>query len=119
MTSPALSESIADHFQNRRFREAFTEGVEALREGEDELSRGEMMRSRRWIGLAAVALGRVQVAIPHLQLAQEWDPLDYEVGMALGKLLFDDSRFDEGWEVLETVLLHHREQMPEIGRAHV
>ena len=119
MTTPGLSESIAAHFQNRRFREAFTEGVEGIRDGEDELSRGELMRSRRWIGLAAVAMGRVQVAIPHLELAQEWDPLDYEVGMALGELIFDDGRFDEGGEVYETVLLHHRDHMPVEARCDV
>jgi Flp pilus assembly protein TadD len=119
MTTAALSESVAALFQNRRFREAFTQGVQGLQEAEDELSRGESMRTRRWIGLAAVAMGRIQVAIPHLHLAHEWDPLDYEVGMALGELLCDDGRFDEGWEVLETILLHHRDQMPVDARRDV
>ncbi len=112
MTEASLSQTVREHFEARRFREAFTDGIEGLDEGQDVLSRGEGMRVQRWIGLSAVAMGRVQVAIPHLREAHEWDPLDYEVGLALGGLLLDDGRFDEGGEVLEAVLLHHRDGMP-------
>lgn len=112
MTEVPLSETVRSHFDARRFREAFTEGIEGLDEGQDVLSRGEGMRVQRWIGLSAVAMGRIQVAIPHLRQAHIWDPLDYDVGMALGELLFDDGRYDEGGEILETVLLHHRGSMP-------
>lgn len=111
MTSSQLSESVADLYHRRRFREAYETGVDGLRDGEDVLSRGETVRTQRWVGLSAVAMGRIDDAVAHLELAHEWDPTDLEVAMPLGELLFDEGRFDEGWDVLEAVLLHHRDQL--------
>lgn len=111
MTSAQLSESVAELFRRRRFREAFEAGVEGLGDGEDLLSRGEAVRTRRWVGLSAVAMGRIDAAMPHLRRAYEWDPTDFDVALTLGELLFKEGRFAEGWDVLEAVLLHHRERL--------